>query len=195
MRFLSKVLTSTAVLGVVGVVNGAIGIQPTDIDLHQQRIGIWNMEEKVGAALPIPTDSEVFSINLSDNSLRDSDVATLMEMIGVHNLTNHVRSLNLSNNRLTLEGVKRLIPLLCSAQLQWLDVSINNLMVDDFHTLWELIEREARRISIIEEIPSYENLRDQWASKVVLLPESYNVERFLLPSAFARAHQQYYQAR
>ena len=195
MRFLSKILTSTAVLGVLGVVNGAIGIQPTDIDLHHQRIGIWNMEEKVGTALPTPTDSEVFSINLSDNSLRDSDVATLMEMIGGHNLTNSVRSLNLSNNRLTLEGVKMLIPLLCSAQLQWLNVSINNLMVDDFRTLWELIEREARRISIIEEIPSYEKLRDQLASKVVLLPESYTVERFFLPSAFVSAHQQYYQAR
>jgi hypothetical protein len=119
-----------------------------------------------------------------------------MGIINSHNLTRHLQKLDLSNNRLTLEGVKTLIPLLYSENFQWLDISLNNLMVDDFEGLWQAIESEALRFSIINtDTESYEVLRDKWANKVVLLPKNYTVDRFPLQTPFVSAHHRYYGSR
>ena len=198
MRDLSKVLASTALLSVGGIVNGAaIDIQPPiNIDLHQQRIGLWNLEEKIDPALPkpSPTSEEIISINLSENVITDEDISKILGMLESHGLMTRLAKLDLSNNRLKFEGVKALIPLLASENLKWLDLSINNLMVNDFQQLWEDIERYARRLSIIEDLANPEELRDKWAAKVILLPSSYTVvERFALQPPFVSAHKQYYQ--
>jgi hypothetical protein len=196
MKYLSKVLISSTLASTVGITHGAFGIKPTDIDLHQQRIGLWNIEEKVNPALPLrsPTSSALFTINLADNTIMDEDILKLMGMIESHNLMSHLQELNLSNNRLTLDGVRALIPLLSQENFKWLDVSINSLMVSDFQQLWEDIERYARRVSIIEDLENPEELRDKWAAKVVLLPSRYTVvERFALQPPFVSAHKQYYQ--
>lgn len=194
MRYLSKVLTSTALLSVVGIVNGAIGIKPMDIDLHQQRIGLWNLEEKIDPALPKPssTSEEIISINLSGNVIADEDVPKILGMLESHDLMTRVSKLDLSNNRLKFEGVKALIPLLASKNLKWLNLSINNLMVNDFIQLWEEIDREAYRSFLEDSESSYESIRDQWAAKVVLLPKDYNTDRFPLAEPFVDAHQRYY---
>lgn len=182
-------------VGTLGVAHGTAKVQmPTAIDLHNQRIGVWNIEEKISPSLlAIPASAELFSINLSDNTIVDEDVMKLIGMMESHNLLPHLQKLDLSNNRLTLEGVKALIPLLRNKNFQWLDISINNLMVSDFHQLWEEIERYAHRISITEEIETTEKLRNLWASKVVLLPKNYTVERFALQLPFVCAHKEYYQ--
>jgi hypothetical protein len=193
MRYLSRVLTSTALLSAIGIVDGAIIMQPNDIDLHQQRIGILNIEERVGTSLPKSSDSRPFTLNLSDNTITDADVSKLVGTIDSHSLIGYLQKLDLSNNRLTLEGVTTLVPLLCSENFQWLDISINNLMVDDFQSLWQAIESEALRVSIISEYTeSFEALRDKWASKVVLLPKNYTVDRFPLQLPFVNAHRRYY---
>jgi hypothetical protein len=36
------------------------------IDLSNQWIGMWNIGEKVGRALPLPKSEEIFNLNLSD---------------------------------------------------------------------------------------------------------------------------------
>jgi hypothetical protein len=196
MKYLSRVLISSILLAsTVEIIQGAFGIKPTDIDLHQQRIGLWNIEEKVNPALPFrsQTSAALFTINLSDNTIMDEDILKLISMIESHNIISQLQTLNLSNNRLTLAGVRALIPLLGQENFKWLDVSINNLMVSDFHQLWEDIERHARRVSIIEDLGNPEELRDTWAAKVVLLPSSYTVvERFALQPPFVSAHKQYY---
>ncbi|MDP3641243.1 MAG: hypothetical protein Q8R43_02285, partial [Alphaproteobacteria bacterium] len=73
-----------------------------------------------------------------------------------------------------------------------LDLSINNLIVDDFIALWKEIDREAYRSCPEGAESSYEALRNQWAAKVVLLPKGYHTERFPLAKPFVNAHQQYY---
>ena len=118
-----------------------------------------------------------------------------MGMIESYNdFATHLSILNLSNNRLTFEGAKNLIPLLGFEQLRWLDISINNLNVSDFYNFLEEIETQAHRMIILEDLSlSEEVLRDQLAEKVVLLPENYTVERFFEPeSPFMKAHNQYY---
>jgi hypothetical protein len=88
---------------------------------------------------------------------------------------------------------KELIPLLRSEQLKWLDISINNLGVSDLQDIWSEIETQARRTTILEELTvPLEEMRDLWASKVILLPSEYTVERFPLSQPFVNAHKQYY---
>ena len=193
MRCILKILILITINN-VGLSYGSSIINPITIDLHDQRIGIWNIEEKVEPILPNPTAGEVFILDLSNNIISDLDISTIVSMIELHDLTARLEVLNLSNNRLTLEGVKELIPLLRLEQLKWLDISINNLNVPDFEDLWEEIETQARTTIIIEDLSvSEEYLRDQWAQKVVFLPKSYTVERFFsLESPFAKAHREYY---
>lgn len=196
MRDLSKILTFTALVCTLGTVEGAtkcLRSEPVNIDLHDQRIGLWNLEEKINPALSTPsTDSSArVSINLSGNLIEDGDIPKLLGMLESHGLMSRLSVLDLSNNRLKFEGVKALILLLASDRLQWLDVSINNLMVDDFIKLWEEIDREAYR-ACLDDDSSYQKLRDQWAAKVVLLPKDYHTERFPLAKPFVDAHQRYY---
>jgi|GEM_PF-5695384 len=175
MKFLLQVSTIGGIfISTLGIVHGTAKVQePTFINLHNQRIGVWNIEEKVAPRLPsVPTSTELFSLDLSDNTIVDEDVTEIMGMIESRNLLQHLQKLDLSNNRLTLEGVKALIPLLKNKNFQWLDISTNNLVVSDLHQLWEEIEKYANRVSIIEEIGTTEGLRDLWASKVVLLPRN-----------------------
>ena len=163
------------------------------IDLRNQWIGMWNIGEKVGRGLPLPKSVEIFILNLSDNQITDEDIPALMSIIESNNFKPHLKILNLSNNRLTLEGAKELIPLLRSEQLKWLDISINNLGVSDLQDLWSEIETQARRTTILEELTvPLEEMRDLWASKVILLPSEYTVERFPLSLPFVNAHKQYY---
>ncbi len=171
-------------------------MEPIIIDLQNQRIGMWNLGEKVGHALqrvPSPKSEERFILNLSDNQITDEDIPALASMIESYNFKPHLQILNLSNNRLTLEGAKELIPLLRSEQLKWLDISINNLGVSDLRDLWNEIETQAHRATIVEELNlPLEEIRDQWASKVILLPRDYTIERFPLSPPFVHAHQQYF---
>lgn len=196
MRGVSKILTLTALVSTLGMVDGAAIClqQPVDVDLHSQRIGLWNLEKMIDPALPTPkaASSETVSINLSDNMIEDGDVLKLLVMLESHGIMLRLQVLNLSNNHLTFEGVKALIPLLASDELKWLDLSINNLMVDDFPKLWEEIDREAYRSSPDDNGSSYEEIRDRWAAKIVLLPQNYHIERFSLAKPFADAHQKYY---
>ena len=126
MRCILKILILITINN-VGLSYGSSIINPITIDLHDQRIGIWNIEEKVEPILPNPTAGEVFILDLSNNIISDLDISTIVSMIELHDLTARLEVLNLSNNRLTLEGVKELIPLLRLEQLKWLDISINNL--------------------------------------------------------------------
>ena len=64
-------------------------------------------------------------------------------------------------------------------QLRWSDISINNL--------WSEIETQARIAAILEDLT-----RDQWASKVILWPDTYTIERFPLIPPFVNGHNQYY---
>ena len=163
------------------------------IDLRNQWIGMWNIGEKVGRGLPLPKSEEIFILNLSDNQITDEDIPALMSIIESNNFKPHLKILNLSNNRLTLEGAQELIPLLRSEQLKWLDISINNLGVSDLQDFWSEIETQARRTTILEELTvPLEEMRDLWASKVILLPSEYTVERFPLSQPFVNAHKQYY---
>ena len=196
MSNLSKVLTFTSLVCTFGMVNGATAClkKPVNIDLHDQRIGIWNLEEKINPILPICAidSSEMFSINLSGNVIMDGDIPKFLGMLKSYDLISRLSVLDISNNRLKFEGVKALIPLLASENLKWLDLSINNLMVDDFIQLWEEIDREAYRCYPDGSESSYMTLRDGWASKVILLPKNYHPERFPLAKPFVDAHQQYY---
>ncbi|QOL19543.1 hypothetical protein [Candidatus Bodocaedibacter vickermanii] len=199
MRDVSKILTFAALISTLGMVDGAAACleQPVDVDLHAQRIGLWNLEEKINPALSTFTaaSSSIVSINLSDNVLRDEDIHKVLDMIESHGILARMSMLNLSNNRLTFAGVKALIPLLASENLQWLDLSINNLMVDDFTALWKEIDREAYRACPTDDDASYQALRDRWAAKVVLLQKDYHVERFCLAKPFVDAHRRYYFSR
>lgn len=197
MSNMSKALTFTTLMGTFEMIDGATAClkKPVDIDLHSQRIGIWNLEEKINPVLPIHSisSSEIFSINLSGNVIMDRDIPKLLDMFKSYNLMSRLSVLDLSNNRLKFEGVKALIPLLASDNLKWLDLSVNNLMVDDFIQLWEEIEREVYRYYPSgDDISSYIDLRDHWAAKVVLLPKDYHPERFPLAKPFVDAHRQYY---
>ncbi len=59
--------------------------------------------------------------------------------------------------------------------------------------LWSEIEMQARRATILEDLTvPLEEMRDLWASKVILLPSEYTVERFPLCLPFVNAHKQYY---
>lgn len=197
MKDLSKLLTLTALVSTLGIVEGASLClqQPVDIDLHSKRIGIWNLEETINPALPspTPTSSEIVSINLSGNMIMDGDIQKLLGMLESHGLKSRLSMLDLSDNRLRFEGVKALLPLLDSDNLQWLVLSINNLMVDDFIQLWKEIDMAAYSMAVAEDRESsYESIRDQWAAKVVLLPKGYHLERFPLAKPFVDAHQRYY---
>ncbi|QOL19544.1 hypothetical protein [Candidatus Bodocaedibacter vickermanii] len=187
MRHASRILSLIALVSAVGMVEGATTClhQPVAVvDLHKQWIGVWNLEEKVGSALSIlaSASSSCVSIDLSSNVIRDEDILTLIEILQSHNLMAKILGLNLSNNRLTWEGINLLIPLLASDKFQWLDVSANNMMIDDFRQLWEEISKAA----------SCEVLRDQWAAKVVLLSRDYDPKRALLAQPFVDAHRRYY---
>ncbi len=163
----------------------------TVVDLHQQRIGCWNIQEKVAPALANCTlENSQFSLDLSDNFITDDDVSTLVAVLS--DCKQNLRELNLSNNRLTIEGIKAFVPLLRSEKLQWLNLSINNIGVSDFSTLWKAIDSYAYRMAIVEDLGSYETLRDQMASKVVLLQGDYHTDRFPLAPPFVSAHQGYY---
>lgn len=196
MRDVSKILTLTALVSTLGMIDGAVVCLPqsVDVDLHAQWIGIWNLEEKLNPALPTFTaaSSPIVSINLSGNVIEDGDIPKVLDMIESHGLMARLSKLDLSNNRLTFESVKALIPLLASDKLQWLDLSINNLMFDDFTALWKEIDREAYRSCPTDDDASYQALRDQWAAKIVLLPRDSHIERFWLVQPFVDAHRRYY---
>ena len=199
MRDVSKILTFAALISTLGMVDGAAACleQPVDVDLHAQWIGIWNLEEKINPALPTFTaaSSPIVSINLSGNVIEDGDIPKVLDMIESHGLMARLSKLDLSNNRLTFESVKALIPLLASEKLQWLDLSINNLMGDDFTALWEEIDREAYRTCPTDDDASYQALRNLWAAKVVLLQKDHHIERFWLAQPFVDAHHRYYFSR
>ena len=169
--------------------------EPKIIDLQKKGIGTWNIGE-VGLALQQACQSsqkseDRFILNLSDNQITDEDIPALVSIIESNNSL--VKVLNLSNNRLTLEGAKELIPLLRSEELKWLNISFNNLGVSGLVDLWSEIETQAHRATIMEDLNLLvEDVRDQWASKVILLPRDYTIERFPLKQAFIKAHEQYY---
>ena len=56
-----------------------------------------------------------------------------------------------------------------------------------------MIETQAQRAAILEDLTlPVEEIRDQWASKVILLPGNYTIERFPLSPPFVNGHNQYY---
>jgi len=196
MTYLSKFLILLALVIPIKIANGATFVehsQSRTIDLHDQKIGLWNIEDKVAPQFSESFTSGSVILDMSGNMLADQDVDTLMGMFESYKLIPHLQTLNLSNNHLTLTGVTALIPLLRLKQLEWLDISINKLVVDDFLALWDAIDMEALKVSINESAGQHEKLRDNWAAKVVLLPKNYHVERFALPKPFVTAHMQYYQ--
>ncbi len=169
------------------------GTKLPTINLRQQRIGCWNIQEKIAPALASCTfGNSPFVLDLSDNFITDDDVATLVATLNDCKFATNLQELNLSNNRLTVEGAKAFVPLLRFGGLHWINLSINNIGVSDFDVLWKAIDSYAYRMAIVEELGNYETLRNQIARKIVLLQENYHTDRFPLASPFVSAHQDYY---
>lgn len=163
------------------------------IDLHGQRIGAGNIEEKLQHRLPMfEGQFGTLNINLSNNMLDDGAVQDLVNMFFSHGLTSHVSELDITNNHVSLVGLKTLFPLLKESNFKWLLLSINSLSVTDMQNFWEFLEEQAVRTSILERSRTVGELTKIWASKLVWLPREYDIERFPIAQVIRQAHVEYY---
>lgn len=157
-----------------------------EINLSDQKIGSWNIEEKIRSALTEERCKSSFKLILSDNCIDDSAVEELVNLLITDNcFAKNLNELDLSNNRLTNGCFSNLIQLLkIATKLQHINLSINAFEMDDFGRFFSMIcsvtEDETEQITI--------------AQKIVWLPESWHADRFFSEgSAFFNAHNAYWQ--
>lgn len=159
-----------------------------EIDLSYLKIGSWNVEEKVSSALKIslsdlgPRDHKQIKLILSDNYLDDCGIKNLMKALNSDKrFLDNLCELDLSNNRITIEGARKLIPLLKQERFEWLNLCVGTIVRSEFDTFYEIIQRD------------YEGSCDDMARKVVWLPRDYHADRFFAyDDPYYKAHMKYY---
>lgn len=158
----------------------------TIIDLSGQKIGNWDIKEKVNdALLRDEIYKQPFILVLSDNYIDDEGIKVLMALLSRENnrFSSNLKELHLSNNRITIEGAKMLLPLLKNKELNWLDLSVNSGTTSMFGDFFRYIQQNI----------SGEEEQREIAQKVVWLSRGYDAGNFFNKQhPFYDAHNWYY---
>lgn len=159
------------------------------VDFHQQRVSLFNVED-VATSLQKLSQKSQYKLDFSDNYIDDESLETLLHTIETGGLLTHIQVLDLTNNRLTLQSLLRLIPLITQDTLQWLVVPINCLDANDMRNFMARLSDKARDAAIVKGLTSA-TLFNKWIEKVIWLPETFNFAA-LLSEPQRAAHACYY---
>lgn len=159
------------------------------VNFHQKGVSLSTIEA-VAISLQKLSQKSQYNLDLSDNYIDDDSLETLLHTIETGGLAEHIQILDLTNNRLTLHSLLRLVPLITQDTLQWLVVPINCLDVNDMRTFMTNLKEKARDVSLAKRMSS-DTLFNKWIEKVIWLPETFNFAA-LLPEHQRAAHVRYY---
>lgn len=160
------------------------------MDFHSQGIYFGNVDSKIDqidSSLEEKRPS-LYSVDLSDNNLDDTCLEALAEILTRTENISRIEEINLTNNRISLNGLQLLSPLLLSKNFKRLIIPINSLDMRDIseflHTLESLIKKQMDS--------SKHSLFIEVASKIIWLPESYDFDHLPLTEFSREAHKKYY---
>lgn len=159
------------------------------VNFHQKGVSLSSVEEVATSLQKLPRTSQ-YKLDLSDNYIDDDSLETLVHTIETGDLAEHIQILDLTNNRLTLHSLLRLLPLITQDTFQWLVVPINCLDVNDMRNFMARLNDKARDVAIVKGLPS-DTLFNKWIEKVIWLPETFNFAA-LLSEPQREAHARYY---
>lgn len=159
------------------------------VNFHQKDVSLSTVEE-VATTLQKLSRTSKYKLDLSDNYIDDDSLETLLHTIETDNLAEHLQILDLTNNRLTLHSLLRLLPLITQDTFQWLVVPINCLDVNDMRNFMDRLNDKARDVAIVKGLPTA-TLFNKWIEKVIWLPETFNFAA-LLSEPQKAAHARYY---
>lgn len=159
------------------------------LDFHQKRISLSTIDQVAISLQELPRTPQ-YNLDLSDNYIDDDSLETLLYTIETADLSEHIQILDLTNNRLTLNSLLRLVPLITQDTLQWLVVPINCLDVNDIRNFMAKLNDKARDTAFVKGLSS-DTLFNKWIEKVIWLPETFNFEA-LLSEPQRAAHVRYY---
>jgi hypothetical protein len=161
-----------------------------NVNFHQKEVSLFTVEE-VATSLQKLSQKSQYNLDLSDNYIDDDSLETLLNTIETGGLSAHIQVLDLTNNRLTLQSLLRLIPLITQDTLQWLVVPINCLDVNDMRNFMDRLSDKARDAAIVKGLAS-DTFFNKWIEKVIWLPKTFNFAA-LLSEPQRAAHARYYQ--
>lgn len=160
------------------------------VDLHHKTINFSNYDEKLRPIEELDLHN-TYMIDLSDNYIDDEVVEVLLKLLQGSKLTNHLQALDLSNNRISREGLLMLLPLVQEETFKWLIVPINCLDMSDIGAFMHALKERARSIAPEREITA-DILALEWMKKIVWLPESYDLDSLPLDEELKASHKAYY---
>lgn len=118
-----------------------------DVDLSSKRYSVITCDDMLhdigqsfinNGVYEIATKKSV-KINLSNNYLTDDVISNLIRAFQQTHTLFKIHTLDITNNRITANGLKTLIPLLLSSKFQWLVAPINCFNIDGISQIVEAI--------------------------------------------------------
>jgi Leucine Rich repeat len=160
------------------------------VDLHHQTINFSNCDEKMRPIEELDL-RKTYKIDLRDNYIDDEVVESLVKLLESSKLIYHLQALDLSNNRISREGLLMLMSLVQEETFQWLVIPINCLDVSDVGAFMHALKEKARSIAPERGIAS-DILALEWVRKIIWLPESYDLDSLPLEEEVKASHRAYY---
>lgn len=173
-----------------GAADVASSMEAEPVDLHHQAINFSNCDEKMRPIESLDL-KKTYALDLRDNDIDDEVIESLVKLLESSGLIHHLKSLDLSNNRIRREGLLMLMPLVQEETFQWLVIPINCLDVSDIGAFMHALKEKARSIAPERGVAS-DMLALDWMKKTIWLPESYDLDRLPLEAEVKAAHKAYY---
>lgn len=183
------IMKKIALVGMLFSVSRLFAAEIETVNFHQKHISLSTIDQVAISLQELPRKPQ-YNLDLSDNYIDDDSLETLLQTIESGGLAEHIQILDLTNNRLTLHSLLRLVPLITQDTLQWLVIPINCLDVNDMRSFMTTLKDKARDVALVKGISS-DTIFNKWIEKVIWLPETFNFEA-LLSEPQRGAHARYY---